>query len=424
MLSGDGLVVRVRPPLGHLSAPQALRLAQLATQYGSGVLELSTRANVQLRGVAPAQHRAVLQALAGQGLLDADARSESRRAIVLDPLWLPGEGLPQAAAALQQAVLADAALQGLPAKFGWAVGHVARPALAGVSADVRLWATHGPQWWLQPDGHPQAIACPQLDAALECALVLARWSAQQARQRRAQGRHPGRMASQLADQRQGHGAPPGWPLPPGCQWQDSPVPAAAAPAPDLRPGPYPGLGWVLAAPLGRIAAQDMAGLAQALLDQGRGGGLRITPWRSVLAEGAQPAGAGAGAAPWPGSWIARADDPRLRAWACTGAPGCDQALAPTQALALALASLAPPGLALHVSGCAKGCAHPQRADLAVHALRASDGTVSYAARPAGRAGDPPLARWPVQDLLAQPALCLQVLQPSASLLAHETSPRL
>ena len=64
MASGDGLVVRVRPPLGRLSAAQAVLLADLATRYGSGTLELSNRANVQLRGVDPQQHGAVLQALA------------------------------------------------------------------------------------------------------------------------------------------------------------------------------------------------------------------------------------------------------------------------------------------------------------------------------------------------------------------------
>jgi precorrin-3B synthase len=43
---------------------------------------------------------------------------------------------------------------------------------------------------------------------------------------------------------------------------------------------------------------------------------------------------------------------------CTGAPGCPQALSPTRGLARTLAPHLPAGQRLHISGCAKGCAHP------------------------------------------------------------------
>jgi precorrin-3B synthase len=53
--------------------------------------------------------------------------------------------------------------------------------------------------------------------------------------------------------------------------------------------------------------------------------------------------------------------------ACPGAPACAAASAPTQAhaalLAEALRPLLARGATVHVSGCAKGCAHPGRADL-------------------------------------------------------------
>jgi precorrin-3B synthase len=60
-------------------------------------------------------------------------------------------------------------------------------------------------------------------------------------------------------------------------------------------------------------------------------------------------------------------DPRLQVIACPGAPACAAASAPTQAhaalLAEALRPLLARGATVHVSGCAKGCAHPGRADL-------------------------------------------------------------
>jgi precorrin-3B synthase len=85
--------------------------------------------------------------------------------------------------------------------------------------------------------------------------------------------------------------------------------------------------------------------------------LRLTPWRSVLVEGAQSVPA----IPTGSTLITHADDVRLRVSACTGAPGCSQAAAPTRELAHALAPLIPLGHVLHVSGCSKGCAHPHKA---------------------------------------------------------------
>ena len=43
MMSGDGLVVRVRPFGGRISAEQAKGLADLATQSGNGMMDLSSR---------------------------------------------------------------------------------------------------------------------------------------------------------------------------------------------------------------------------------------------------------------------------------------------------------------------------------------------------------------------------------------------
>ena len=60
-------------------------------------------------------------------------------------------------------------------------------------------------------------------------------------------------------------------------------------------------------------------------------------------------------------------DPILRITACTGAPGCPQALGDTRHLARQLAPHLPPGRTLHLSGCAKGCAHPGPADLTLTA---------------------------------------------------------
>ena len=58
MMSGDGLVVRVRAPLGRLTSAQAAGVARLASELGNGLIDISARANLQIRGVTPDAHPA------------------------------------------------------------------------------------------------------------------------------------------------------------------------------------------------------------------------------------------------------------------------------------------------------------------------------------------------------------------------------
>ena len=50
--AADGALVRVRLPGGMMTAAQLSTLARVATEFGSGTLELTARGNVQLRGIA------------------------------------------------------------------------------------------------------------------------------------------------------------------------------------------------------------------------------------------------------------------------------------------------------------------------------------------------------------------------------------
>lgn len=403
MASGDGLVVRVRPPRGRLTLHQALRLSRLAQVHGGGVLELSSRANVQLRGVRPERHAALLQSLAACGLLDADARSERLRNMVVDPLHRAGDGVQALALALHQALAQAPDLDALPAKFGWAIDGGYSHWLHGVSADIRLLRAPGvgsTAWRVQPDGLRWALAAASPQEAVAAGMALARWFAQRCDQLRALGQRPGRMATGAQELEialhhpaaGGSGLPStAWlaGLPAGVKWvrAESAVPAQAPErhlAGQALPGQVPGVGTLVAAPLGRVPARAWAQLVRAARSGGATG-LRITPWRMVLLEsGADSAGArdaadqGANHSADPPSgphWVTHPDDPRLRVSACTGATGCPQAHAPTQALALACARHVPPGAHLHVSGCAKGCARQAPATVTLRAEASERGPV-------------------------------------------------
>ncbi|MCS4293824.1 precorrin-3B synthase [Comamonas sp. BIGb0152] len=397
MASGDGLVVRVRPPLGRLSAAQALQLANLAGQHGAGVLELTSRANIQLRGMATAQHGAVLDALATQGLLDRDARQEQLRNLVIDPLCQPGDGVLALAEALQQAMASDTALDGLPAKFGMSIASGRHAGLAEVAADLQL-TRHGPhRWLLQVPGQTGAWQAAHPSQAVQAALALARWCAAQARARRAAGDHPGRLPSLLRQAQASPGSLSPLAMPSGLSAVPVSLPAGGTP----KPGWQYGLGLLVAAPLGRVAADALARLARSGI-----AGLRLTPWRMLLVEGLEPQGIEAAGLNNPEHWITDPQDARLRVSSCSGAPACHQALAPTQDLALALAPHVPDGAHLHVSGCSKGCARQLPATVTLVAQAGSTEPTFGRIRQASAQAVPD-SRWSARSLRDNPRLLFE-----------------
>ena len=326
MVSGDGLVVRIRPRLGRIAGDQLIAVASAAQRFGDGEVHLTNRANLQIRGVAEADHEALLAVLDRLGLVDPDESAERRRNLIVTPFPDEAGETARIAAALT-AALAD--LPTLPAKFGFVVdtGPVRR--LAETPADIRIERAADGGVLLRADGAPTGRRV-RADAAAGAAVDLARWflSAGGA----VAGR--GRMAALVRRI--------GPPIGPDC---GEPAPVAAAPA----PGPVPG-GHLVGFPFG-------AAPAAALLALGRLGDVRVTPWRMLAVETSLAAPALEG--------VLLAADPLLQVSACSGAPFCPQAAGPTRDLARALAPVVPARAHLHVAGCAKGCAHAAPADLTI-----------------------------------------------------------
>lgn len=326
MLSGDGWVVRLRPMAGRLTQRQAAGIAALSLAHGNGLIDLSSRANVQLRGVTEASHPSLIEGLRALDLIDATPQDEAARNITVTPFWHHGDGTPDLAQTLGQAMASGPTL---PSKFGVALDTGPVPVLRGVSADIRIERGADGGLIVVADGMATGAGAQDMAGLV---LALARWFA-------ALGvtDNRGRMAALIAS-----GATP----PPAFSAVAAQTPQPQTPTPGLVPQ-----GALVALAFGQMTAQTLADLA----DQGP---LRITPWRMVLLEGAQTM-------PDLPGLIATHDDPLLRVIACTGAPGCAQALGPTRPLARALA----PHLRdiLHVSGCAKGCGHPRPAPLTLTA---------------------------------------------------------
>lgn len=353
MPSGDGLVLRIRPPLGRLTQAQGQGIAELAERYAQPLLDLTSRANLQLRGIAEADYPALLAGLQALGLIDTDINAESRRNLLVSPFWEAGDGTSGLARALSEA-LGQPGAPTLPAKFGFALDCGPTPLLRGCSADIRL-ERHAQGFLVYANGSTRGVVASE-ECAIERAVELAHWFITAGGA--SFGR--GRMAALVAHT----------PVP--AHLASTPVPATHAACPPWGLVPQ---GCVVGFEFGQMQVDTLRALSAP-------SPLRLTPWRSVLVEGAQSVPA----IPTLSTLITQADDVRLRVSACTGAPGCNQAAAPTRELAHALAPLVPPSHRLHVSGCSKGCAHPDAA-LTLVATSAGFDLIQH-----GTAASPPDAR--------------------------------
>ncbi|MET9199097.1 precorrin-3B synthase [Gordonia sp. NPDC003585] len=81
--AADGHLARIRLPGGEITGPQLETLARVATEWGDGHLELTARANLQLRGITDVE--AVAAAVTGAGLVPS-ASHEKIRNIEASPL--------------------------------------------------------------------------------------------------------------------------------------------------------------------------------------------------------------------------------------------------------------------------------------------------------------------------------------------------
>ncbi|MGX9354511.1 precorrin-3B synthase [Roseobacteraceae bacterium S113] len=324
MMSGDGLVARVRPWLGQVSRAQALGLADLAARLGSGVIDLTSRANLQIRGIDEGAYGDLLAGLSTLDLLDADPEHEHHRNIVLDPYRSAADRFDQEAiAAALTAGLLRPFFADLPSKFGFVVDAGARRQLGGVSGDIRIEQTSA-GLLVRCDGAARGRVAEDEAEAARFALDLARWflgSGGVSADGRGRMRRHLESGAQLPDTLDGTGAP---------------LPLAEPPVPVSGPVPGPrdggtGVGFAF----GQVTSAGLRALCAGLAPETS---LRITPYRMVFLPGVDPRDV-----PAHPDLIITADAPLLRILACPGAPYCPQAAMPTRQLGRALAAAVPRG---------------------------------------------------------------------------------
>lgn len=349
----DGGLCRVKLPGGRLTAAQARAIAAASTRWASGVLELTNRANLQLRGVRADGAAALVAELQAAGLGPADPAADDVRNLLLspsagrDPQQL--RDVRPLAAELLALLEGDRRLHGLSAKFalqldgGEALARLDHPhdvwlsaraegyvlGLAGTPADAPL--------GLIPAGREVATVATLLHRFLDLA------DPEQSRMRQLLAQRP--VEELLA----GLGLLPTKSHPR--------APAEIAGRLGSHPQRQSGLFWVGAQPaLGRLPAKSLATVAD-LAEHHGNGDLHLTPWQGLLLPDVpvdQAAKLLAALATL--ELITDPAAPLARLVACTGSQGCAKGQADTKGDALRLAERLPAGVEVHLSGCPRSCA--------------------------------------------------------------------
>nr|WP_256104569.1 cobalamin biosynthesis protein CobG [Streptomyces sp. ODS05-4] len=333
----DGALARLRLPTGVLTERQIRVLADAADRLGDGRLSLTSRGNLELRGLGEGCGLGLAELLREAGLLPASEAHERIRNMVVSPL--AGPGVQAAARELDALLCARAWTTGLSGRFLFAVDD-GRGDVAALGADVTLLAAEDDGFLLAAAGRVYRIAGPDAPAAALAAaraFLSAAETAGTGAWRIAELPRAGRemdVTGQLA--RAGVAAAPA-PVPP--------TRSCAPPPPGLLAG---GFVSVLAR-LGRVTSDQLRALLPAPE-------IRVTPWRGFVLPGLAGEAARSRLMELAAAgYVTEVHSPWAGVSACTGRPGCAKSLADVRADARPVGG----GLPVHWSGCERRCGHPR-----------------------------------------------------------------
>jgi precorrin-3B synthase len=334
--AADGALARIRLPGGMITAEQLLALAEAATRFGSQAMELTSRANVQIRGITDPV--ALADAVAAVGLLPSPSHERVRN-IVASPLTGRSGGNADVRGLvrdLDAAIQASAALAGLPGRFWFGVDD-GRGDVAGSGVDVGALVLGADRAALLVAGVDTGIRLATTDVVPTLVAV----------------------AERFVDVR-------------GNAWRTTELADVQPLLTGLTRSEEPGTTWppVLQPPVGWIPQDDDrvtlgAGVRLGVLEARTAeflaaieAPLVITPWRSVLVcdldEGVADVALRVLA---PLGLVFDADSPWLSVSACTGSPGCAHSAADTRADAAASVGTPTDGHR-HFVGCERACGSP------------------------------------------------------------------
>jgi precorrin-3B synthase len=405
MQTGDGLLVRLLP-IGTISLAAFSTLCAAAREHGNGVIEITSRGSIQVRGLSAISAPRFATAVAA-----LDIAAEDGVPVLCDALaGLDAEEIfdfTSLVAELRRTIARHSLAAKLAPKVSIVIDGGGAIGLEAVGADIRLRAQSGggDVAFCVGVGGDEArateLGCVAPARAVAATLQLLDVIARSGPNARARDILAAQGVQVFRDTLTSW---PGLSRRDGVDRRGDPIGAHR-----LHDGTYAcGIGLAF----GHADASSLEHLADAARAAGASG-FRAAPGRTLFAIGLTPKTAAAftSAAEQLG-FIVRADDPRRKVVACAGSPICASAHIASRALAPTIAATAAPRLdgTIHISGCAKGCAQAAAAVLTV--VGTPDGCALVAD---GSARDTPFATVSADEL---PAAIARYMHEHAREAAH------
>ncbi|WP_269929765.1 precorrin-3B synthase [Aminobacter sp. HY435] len=350
MQTGDGHLVRLNPLADEIAPKALIGLCESAQRHGNGIVEVTARGSIQIRGLT-AESACLLAAEVD--VLGIPVRTgvpiDTSPLASIDPEEIAN---PAPLAAAIRLAIAEAGLATrLGPKVSVIVDGCGQIKLGAIMGDVRLVALNAERWRLSVGGDAASARLVGefgSDAARVATLGILRSISELGRQGRARDLRVGAGADESRFEQ---------------SRATSSSPIGILPLADSR------IALGIALPFGSIDATTLIAFCRAATDADAAG-IRAAPGRSLLVMGlAPPAADTLIATAKTLGFVTSPSDPRIRIAACPGAPACASGMIAARDVAAEIAAdlgeSLDPTLSLHVSGCAKGCAHPGPATLTI-----------------------------------------------------------
>jgi precorrin-3B synthase len=392
MSSGDGLLARLVPS-SPISLDAFVALCEASQAHGNGIMEVTQRGSLQVRGLSPASAPAFARIVAALERADGGKLTdEGMPPLLTSPLLGLDPGERVDLRGLVSALLGELRNRDHGALLGPKVSVLIDGGgtlhMDEVPADLRLRAGMGSRFHISIAGSAEdstSVGWIELQHAIEAVIQVLAAIARRGPDARAKdfANADDTQALRLSLADILYAAPP-------------PAPRPRAEPIGIHKLNNGSMARGFALPFGYCEAQALRRLTMTATHCGATS-MRPAPGRVLLIIGLhRSAMEELAAAAAREKLIVRPDDARRHVVACAGAPACNSALLPTRQLAARVADAAGPFLdgstTIHLSGCTKGCAHPGAADLT---LAGPDRLVVH-----GRASDAPHARISAADFIA------------------------
>ncbi len=336
METGDGFLVRIKPFLSRITSEQAHFIADTANRLGNGLINLSQKANLQLRGFSRQNTLRIIPEVIYNHLSAPTSYQEKKRNLLvsplaaLDPLCDPAtEWIVQH---LQTMLLRTNGLSRLSGKFSFIVDGGGQYPLTDCFSDINLRAYQG-QWVIQL-GHTQKVMVCSAEKAPLFVMKLAKYLAQHDPRRLIHDPEADKLFEIFETQLINYNPPP--------LKRSSSVGVIGE-----------NLGIGVGIPYGLMHADDLHQLAEVAQHHGDGM-LHLTPWRSIILSHCSEE-----LLSFFPRLITDEQDFRSHIIACPGEPYCPRSAINILQDAPILAQTWGNNRGyLHISGCPKGCALP------------------------------------------------------------------